>query len=109
QVCPAVARLGVGQGLLVPVWVAGSGPSENRALPGSRPLDDLGPAWLRRALGPGDPARPAAAPRVVVGEQGEPGGSLAGRLRSTVKHIGPKSEQGSRGTCHGALLLGEHL
>ena len=38
---PGVARLGVGQGLLVPVRVARSWEAEHRPLPGRGPLDDL--------------------------------------------------------------------
>ena len=43
QIGPGVARLGVGQGLLVPVRVARSGEAEHRPLPGRGPLDDLEP------------------------------------------------------------------
>src|SRR5262252_8602115 len=43
QIGPGVARLGVGQGLLVPVRVARSWEAEDRPLPGRRPLDDLEP------------------------------------------------------------------
>src|SRR2546430_865955 len=70
---PGVGRWGGGHGLLVPVWVAGSGPSEYQPLAGGRPLEDREPVWLHRALGPGAPAGPARSPHVVVGEQGEPG------------------------------------
>ena len=43
QIGPGVARLGVGQGLLVPVRVARSWEAEHRSLPGRGPLDDLEP------------------------------------------------------------------
>jgi hypothetical protein len=43
QIGPGVARLGVGQGLLVPVRVARSGEAEHRPLPGRGPLDELEP------------------------------------------------------------------
>jgi hypothetical protein len=43
QIGPGVARLGVGQGLLVPVRVARSWEAEHRPLPGRGPLDDLEP------------------------------------------------------------------
>src|SRR6516162_11293790 len=69
QIGPGVARLGVGQGLLVPVRVARSWEAEHRPLPGRGPLDDLEPVWTRRALGPGDPAGPARCPHIVVGQE----------------------------------------
>src|SRR6185437_3263473 len=71
QIGPGVARLGVGQGLLVPVRVARSWEAEHRPLPGRGPLDDLEPVRTRRALGPGDPAGPARCPHIVVGEERE--------------------------------------
>src|SRR5262245_23134353 len=43
QIGPGVARLGVGQGLLVPIRVARSWEAEHRPLPGRGPLDDLEP------------------------------------------------------------------
>src|SRR5690242_21836110 len=43
QVGPGIARLGVGQGLLVPVRVARGWEAEHRSLPGRGPLDDLEP------------------------------------------------------------------
>src|SRR6516164_8927425 len=43
QIGPGVARLGVGQGLLVPARVARSWEAEDRPLPGRGPLDDLEP------------------------------------------------------------------
>ena len=73
QIGPGVARLGVGQGLLVPVRVARSWEAEHRPLPGRGPLDDLEPVLTRRALGPGDPAGPARCPHIVVGEERKAG------------------------------------
>ena len=43
QIGPGVARLGVGQGLLVPIRIARSWEAEHRPLPGRGPLDDLEP------------------------------------------------------------------
>lgn len=43
QIGPGVARLGVGQGLLVPIRVARSWEAEHRPFPGRGPLDDLEP------------------------------------------------------------------
>src|SRR5579871_6619649 len=73
QIGPGVARVGIGQGLLVPVRVTRSWEAKHRPLPGRGSLDDLEPVWPRRALGPGDPARPARCPHVVVGEEREAG------------------------------------
>src|SRR6185437_9040937 len=43
QIGPGVARLGVGQGLLVPIRIARSWEAEHRPLAGRGPLDDLEP------------------------------------------------------------------
>ncbi len=62
QIGSGVARLGVGQGLLVPVRVARSGEAEHRPLPGRRPLDDLEPVWTRRGARPRRLCRSSAVP-----------------------------------------------
>src|SRR5579871_4077020 len=108
QIGPRVARLGVGQGLLVPVRVARSGEAEHRPLPRRCPLDDLEPFWARRALGPGDSPGPPWSPQVVVGEERKTGRPFARHARPTMKYVGPKREQRSCGTCYRDLLVREH-
>ena len=62
QVGPGVARLGVGQGLLVPVRVARSGEPEHRPLAGSGPLDELAPVGTERRGRPSRPCPSSAVP-----------------------------------------------